>query len=62
MIIKIEDGLFTRSDDAAALLTAKESEYLAALSQKLIVRQELQGEKERQRRIRENQLYNGDQD
>ena len=40
MKIEIIDGTYTRDDDATALLTRAEEEYLAALAQKLIIRQE----------------------
>lgn len=69
MIIKIENGIYTKSEVATALLSAKEEEYLAALAQKLVVRQErqkaekeleeqrLQEERKRQRQIKDNKMF-----
>lgn len=40
MKIEIINGSYTRDDEAANLLTRSEEEYLAALAQKLVVREE----------------------
>lgn len=40
MKIKIENGTYTKDEDAARLLTRTEEEYLAALAQKLVIRDE----------------------
>jgi hypothetical protein len=40
MKIEIINGTYTRDEEAAKLLTNTEDEYVAALAQKLIIRQE----------------------
>lgn len=67
MKIEIINGTYTRDEEAAKLLTNTEDEYVAALAQKLIIRQERQRKKaeqeqeqERQKRIAMNRLINGD--
>lgn len=42
MKIEIIDGVYTRDEEVAALLTNSEDENLAALAQKLVIRQERQ--------------------
>lgn len=46
MRIEIENGTCTKDTEAIALLTRAEEEYLAALAQKLVVRQEHKKAKE----------------
>lgn len=46
MRIEIENGLCTKDTEVTALLTRAEEEYLAALAQKLVVRQEHKKAKE----------------
>lgn len=67
MKIEINNGTYIRDEEAAKLLTGTEDEYMAALAQKLVIRQERQQrkeeqerEKELQRRIAINRLYNGE--
>lgn len=67
MKIEINNGVYTRDDEIMELLNDSEDEYLAALAQKLMVRQERQNikatrekERERQKRIVTNRLLNGD--
>lgn len=40
MRIEIENGTYAKDEDAARLLTRTEEEYLAALAQKLVIRDE----------------------
>lgn len=40
MKIEIINGVYTRDDEAAELLTSSEEEFVAALAPKLLVRQE----------------------
>lgn len=52
MRIEIINGTYTRDDEAVALLTSTEDEYIAAIAQKLVIRQErqrLEAEKELER-------------
>lgn len=42
MKIEIIDGVYTRDEEVAALLTNSEDENLAALAQKLVIRKERQ--------------------
>ncbi|GKH34921.1 hypothetical protein MCI89_04560 [Muricomes sp. OA1] len=67
MRIEINNGVYTRDDEVMELLNDSEDEYLAALAQKLMVRQERQNikttrekERERQKRIVSNRLLDGD--
>lgn len=67
MKIEINNGVYTRDNEVAALLTGSEDEYMAALAQKLVVRkerelmkQEKAKEQERLKRERMNHLLNGD--
>ena len=67
MRIEINNGVYTRDDEVMELLNDSEEEYLAALAQKLMVRQERQNikttrekERERQKRIVSNRLLDGD--
>ena len=67
MRIEINNGVYTRDDEVMELLNDSEDEYLAALAQKLMVRQERQNikttrekERERQQRIVSNRLLDGD--
>lgn len=46
MKIEIINGVYTRDKEVAALLTNSEDEHLAALAQKLVIRQERQKAKE----------------
>lgn len=62
MKIEIIDGVYTRDEEVAALLTNSEDENLAALAQKLVIRQERQKtkalkeqEKERQKLERQKE-------
>ena len=67
MRIEINNGVYTRDDEVMELLNDSEDKYLAALAQKLMVRQERQNikttrekERERQKRIVSNRLLDGD--
>ena len=67
MRIEINNGVYTRDDEVMELLNDSEDEYLAALAQKLMVRQERQNikttrekERERQKSIVSNRLLDGD--
>ena len=67
MRIEINNGVYTRDDEVMERLNDSEDEYLAALAQKLMVRQERQNikttrekERERQKRIVSNRLLDGD--
>ena len=67
MRIEINNGVYTRDDEVMELLNDSVDEYLAALAQKLMVRQERQNikttrekERERQKRIVSNRLLDGD--
>lgn len=67
MRIEINNGTYARDEEAAKLLTGTEDEYMAAMAQRLVIRQERQRlkeereqEKEIQKRIAINRLYNGE--
>ena len=67
MKIEIINGVYTRDEEAMSLLTSGEDEHMAAIAQKLVIRQERQRKKaeqeqeqERQKRIAMNRLINGD--
>ena len=63
MKIEIINGVYTRDEEAMSLLTSGEDEHMAAIAQKLVIRQERQrkkAEQERQKRIAMNRLINGD--
>lgn len=53
MKIEINNGKYMKDEAAGALLTNKEDEYLAALAQKLIVRQKYEEQKEVERQEKE---------
>jgi len=40
MKIEINNGIYTRDNEVAGLLTSSEDQYIAALAQKLIIRKE----------------------
>lgn len=54
MKIEIINGRYTRDAEAVALLTSTEDEQIAAIAQKLVIRQE------RQKRIARNRLIDGE--
>lgn len=52
MRIEIINGSYTRDEEAVALLTSTEDEHMAAIAQKLVIRQErrrIEAEKEQER-------------
>lgn len=53
MKIGIENGAYTKDEAAAGLLTRTEEEYLAALAQKLVIRQDHKKTKELEAQERE---------
>jgi len=53
MRIEIESGRYTKDEEAASLLTRTEEEYLAALAQKLVIREERKKVKELEDREKE---------
>lgn len=55
MKIEINNGVYTKDNEVAVLLTGSEDEYMAALAQKLIVRKENYEAKELKRQEAEHQ-------
>lgn len=48
MKIEIINGVYTRDEEAMTLLTSGEDEHMAAIAQKLVIRQERQRKKAEQ--------------
>ena len=60
MKIELNEGIYTRDDEAKELLTAKEEETLAGLANKLVIRRQRREEEERQRQEAYNRALNGE--